>query len=439
MQRIILLSIFLSTAIFPQIALASHGQTNPLIVDLKKDVQIQTPSGMGVSVAVADLGEDGVPELIVANGLGQEPRVRVLRQDGTEIGSFLAYAPTLGVGIHVVTCDLNGDGKPEIITAPERGGGPQVRVFDHLGKTIGVGTFVYDQTFRGGVNLVCGDVLGDARDELITLPEAGGGPHVRVWNLEKESLALTTEFFAFDATDRHGLTGTIFDHQLIVSQQHTHTPIIRTFSLTQSSTKRMDEQSFSVEATGISSMVIHNHHLLASTTSNATLVDLTAHTTKKISDTIASVVLVSADLNTDGEPELIQAQARPSFDNQDKTRILVDLSQQRLYAYTDGILENSFLISSGKNNATPIGNHSILAKIPKVRYRWVYGPGDPRNYDLGLVPYNLRFKEHLYIHYAYWHNNFGHPMSRGCVNVSLTNIKWLYDWATPGMAVDIVK
>src|SRR3989338_7553457 len=45
----------------------------------------------GISLAVGDLGADGIPELIVANGVALEPRVAVLRQDGTEIGGFLAY------------------------------------------------------------------------------------------------------------------------------------------------------------------------------------------------------------------------------------------------------------------------------------------------------------------------------------------------------------
>ena len=116
---------------------------------------------------------------------------------------------------------------------------------------------------------------------------------------------------------------------------------------------------------------------------------------------------------------------------------MVDLSEQRLYAYNDGVLENSFLISSGINNLTPLGKHAILAKIYEVDYRWSYGVNDPRNYDLGVVPYNLRFFPHIYLHYAYWHNNFGHVMSHGCVNVSLTNMKWLYNWAEKGDEVNV--
>ena len=145
----------------------------------------------GFSLASGDLGTDGTPEFVIGNGVGQEPRVFAFRQDGTQIGSFLAYAPTLGTGVNVVVCDLNNDGINEIITAPQRGGGPHVRVFNNYGIAQSNGTFVYTEDFRGGVNLACGDVSGDQQDEPMTFPGAGGGPHVRIWNLVNGSLQLS--------------------------------------------------------------------------------------------------------------------------------------------------------------------------------------------------------------------------------------------------------
>ncbi|MDF1497521.1 MAG: L,D-transpeptidase [Patescibacteria group bacterium] len=116
--------------------------------------------------------------------------------------------------------------------------------------------------------------------------------------------------------------------------------------------------------------------------------------------------------------------------------ITVDLKQQRLRAYENGRLVNTFLISSGKYGFwTRKGLHSVLLKAPVVRYAWTYAPGSPDNYDLGNVPYNLRIYPHTYIHYAYWHNNFGRPMSHGCVNVNLSNIQWIYRWADEGVPV----
>ncbi len=116
----------------------------------------------------------------------------------------------------------------------------------------------------------------------------------------------------------------------------------------------------------------------------------------------------------------------------------VSLSEQRLRAYENGKLVNTFLISSGNRRfPTPKGEFSVLAKLPVVRYQWTYAANSPDNYDLGNVPYNLRVMPHKYIHYAYWHNNFGHVMSHGCINVNLANIKWVYRWADEGVPVSI--
>jgi L,D-transpeptidase catalytic domain len=116
--------------------------------------------------------------------------------------------------------------------------------------------------------------------------------------------------------------------------------------------------------------------------------------------------------------------------------ITISLKDQRIRAYENGRLTNTFLISSGKYGYwTRRGLHSVLLKAPVVHYAWTYSKDNPDNYDLGLVPYNLRIYPHTYIHYAYWHNSFGRPMSHGCVNVNLSNIKWVYRWADEGVPV----
>jgi len=59
------------------------------------------------------------------------------------------------------------------------------------------------------------------------------------------------------------------------------------------------------------------------------------------------------------------------------------------------------------------------------------GPG----YDLANVPWTMFFYAGYAIHGTYWHNNFGHPMSHGCVNMTTTEAKWLYEWAPKGTLV----
>lgn len=138
------------------------------------------------------------------------------------------------------------------------------------------------------------------------------------------------------------------------------------------------------------------------------------------------------------EPKKDQSPEAPEDKRDFKKYIHVSIKEQRLRAYENGRLVNTFLISSGRwGYYTPRGDFSVLKKVPVVRYQWSYGKNHPDNYDLGNVPYNLRIMPHIYIHYAYWHNNFGKPMSRGCINVNLKDSKWIYRWADEEVPVFI--
>ncbi len=114
-------------------------------------------------------------------------------------------------------------------------------------------------------------------------------------------------------------------------------------------------------------------------------------------------------------------------------RIEVDLSEQRLRYYGDGKLIDSFPISSGtRKHPSPVGTFAVKSKIPVKRY---VGPG----YDLPNTKWNLNFFAGYYIHGAYWHNNFGTPMSHGCINVSYRDMSQLYAFADTGTRVTIQR
>lgn len=426
------LFLLVSTFLLPGTTVHAEQGTNVSIQSLTGNTTLVLPDTndvAGVSLVVADLGSDGKAEILVGSGMGSEPRVRVLRQDGSEIGSFLAYANTLGVGIHVTACDLTGDGFNEVIVSPQRGGGPHIRIFDRYGVAIDDGGFfAYAETMRDGVNLACGDLLGDARAEFVTLPAPGGGPHVRIWSWNNGA-QLVENFFAYHASDRSGVIGVIDEKKLFLSQQFTSTPTIKEIVI-HNSIETQNEQQVTIDGLGVQSLAVIHNELLLSTSSTSTLYNLTSHTT--------STLPVTHAVLSKNDNQLFYTSGRLLFTSDTESkRIDVDVSEQRLYAFEQGILRNSFLISSGKYNTTPLGDHTVLAKIPLVHYAWNYGPGNPNNYDLGWIPYNLRFSPHIYIHYAPWHNNFGQPMSRGCVNVNLSNVQWVYEWAEEGIPVRV--
>ncbi len=91
--------------------------------------------------------------------------------------------------------------------------------------------------------------------------------------------------------------------------------------------------------------------------------------------------------------------------------IEIVLSEQQLNAWQDGSIVMSTPISSGtRRTPTPRGTFKIYTKYARTRMR---GPG----YDLPNVPYVMYFKGSYGLHGTYWHNNFGRPMSHGCVNL----------------------
>lgn len=111
--------------------------------------------------------------------------------------------------------------------------------------------------------------------------------------------------------------------------------------------------------------------------------------------------------------------------------IEVILGQQRLLAHQGSQVVMNTLISSGTAiHPTVRGFFRIYVKYAYTR---MVGPG----YNLPNVPSTMYFYGGYAIHGAYWHNNFGHPMSHGCVNMRLGDAAWLFNWASVGTRVYI--
>jgi LysM repeat protein len=112
-------------------------------------------------------------------------------------------------------------------------------------------------------------------------------------------------------------------------------------------------------------------------------------------------------------------------------RFLVVLSQQRLYAYEDNTMVRTTLISSGMPAfPTVTGTFYIYLRYTSAT---MIGPG----YNLPNVPYVMYFYQSYGLHGTYWHHNFGHPMSHGCVNMPTSEAEWAYNWSTYGTPVII--
>lgn len=116
--------------------------------------------------------------------------------------------------------------------------------------------------------------------------------------------------------------------------------------------------------------------------------------------------------------------------------IKVDIATQTLTYYFDNVELESFLISGGVSSMpTPLGQFAVLDKVPSK----IYG-GTGFDFYYPDTKWNLHFTTdywRYYIHGAYWHDNFGHPMSHGCVNVHYLQMERLYKFSEIGTRVEI--
>lgn len=124
-------------------------------------------------------------------------------------------------------------------------------------------------------------------------------------------------------------------------------------------------------------------------------------------------------------------------DTTSKKVIYVDLTNQRLYAYEGNNLVYNFLVSTGKWGPTPTGTFNIWGKF---RFTKMSGGSALLHtyYYLPNVPYVMFFSgdgvaasRGFSLHGTYWHDNFGHPMSHGCVNMKTPEAGIIYNWSTP--------
>ena len=121
-------------------------------------------------------------------------------------------------------------------------------------------------------------------------------------------------------------------------------------------------------------------------------------------------------------------------------RVEVSLKDQKLYAYESNTLVYAARCATGAaftvtgigfvNFGTPLGEHTVVRKRPARHMHGFAGRADA--YDLPGVPFCTYFTEAgVAVHGTYWHNDFGHPRSHGCVNVLADDAKWVYRWSLP--------
>jgi hypothetical protein len=156
----------------------------------------------GINVSLGDVNGDSKSEIFTAPRVGGGPQIRIFKNDGTPLGYIWPFHPDSRTGINIDTGDVNGDGKDEIAVAQSQGGHAWVKVYrnnkthDILGEWNAFGEAKY------GASVALGDVDGDGKDEVIAGVGPGGGPQVRIFEIDGRPIS---QFFAFHENYRGGL------------------------------------------------------------------------------------------------------------------------------------------------------------------------------------------------------------------------------------------
>ncbi|GJM41418.1 MAG: hypothetical protein DHS20C20_17000 [Ardenticatenaceae bacterium] len=130
-----------------------------------------------------------------------------------------------------------------------------------------------------------------------------------------------------------------------------------------------------------------------------------------------------------------QDAVRPFGVDANERWIDVNLTTQTLRAYEGDNVVFSTLISSGTwEFPTVTGQFRIW-----LEYESQTMDGRLLGYDYYLenVPYVMYFYQDYALHGTFWHNNFGTPMSHGCVNLETNDAAWIYNFATIGTLVNV--
>jgi len=162
----------------------------------------------GVRVAVADFGNDGVPDIILGTGPGVTNEVRVVNSQTGQIIFDNSPFGTFTGGVYVTTGAVTGNHRPDLIVTPDQGGGPRVVIFNNDFSPLVSYYGIQNPAFRGGARAAAGDINGDGYDDVVVSAGFQGGPVITIWDgqslAKTQFVELVGAFYAYPDVLRNG-------------------------------------------------------------------------------------------------------------------------------------------------------------------------------------------------------------------------------------------
>ncbi|MCX6739735.1 MAG: L,D-transpeptidase family protein [Candidatus Parcubacteria bacterium] len=415
----------------------------------------ETSQVQGVNVGSGDVNGDGLNEIVVATGLNEKPLIRIFNNKAELINEFQAYADNFKKGLTIFVAKLYPNLPAVIITAPNEGGGPHIRIFNGQGIMI-TEFFAFDSAVYSGVNVSAGDLNRDGQLEIIAGSGYQSEPKIQIFDNYGH---LIREFLVYDKKVKSGVTVLASDvnndgqSEIITSPYMDAAAEIKTYTAEGILLNKFNAYPTDyMGGVNLTSGDIDNDKnseiIIGPGFGLDSQIKFFAPDGKiKLNPNVIAfpgfnggVSVSSSDFDNDGQIELISGMQTISPINKYEAykNIEIDISKQRIYAYFKGKKIMDFIISTGKNGfPTPVGKFKVMTKVPKTTMARNYGPDNPNNYNLPNVPSVMYFYRDYAIHGAYWHWRFGTRVSHGCVNLKLPDAKMMYNWAIIGTPVNI--
>lgn len=471
MRRIFFLSSFFFAAV-PFLASATPVRTPQLqIIDMdsrkvENTITVEADgTDVGLKPLVADIDNDGSPEIIVFESTGSQvkPLVRIYDRHGVQKKIYPLFVPeNSGTEISAAVGNVDSDSSPEILVSFPQSNSSVVYVFDSTFKYNDPKhpSFVAFPSIAAGVRVTTGNVTGDARQEVIVGTGAGVKAHVGLFDQNGKQYG--TDIIPFADEDTEGVT-----LATVASKGNTYADVaiglasgaqtwFKVYTIDSAFTYpvRTEQRVWSREwKSGVnlaSADFLHdgNQELAIAPLSDQQTQLEFYHPDGSKENSISPLYgfeeafrggaeFAFGQLDSDLPLELVIA-PRVQVQRGDLSKgtkyIETDLSEQVTTAWENGYIVEQFLISSGAGKRpTPTGETKVFYKKAIIDYN---GAAFNETYDFPNTPWNTEFREGGYFfHTAYWHHNFGHPMSHGCINMKEPDAHFIYDWADIGTTV----
>lgn len=407
------------------------------------------------SMAIIDLGGDGVNEIVIGAPFGKKPEVKIYREDGSLVNSFLVYDEKFLGGVMVGAGDFDGDLKGEVLVAPASGMAAEIKIFDGYGQPeISQSFFAFDKEIKVGANVAAGDVDGDGRDEIIVGSGSGQEAEVKVFNNLGVALLDIRPTGISKWSGVRVASGDLFGDgatEIVIAPGLGSLPEVQTFKsdgkflgkflvYDKSFRGGVNLSTGDIDLDGKEEIVAGAGFTGGPHVRIFSGEGMLLNHFFPFDKNLRSGVLVGVGKLADGENKIVAMPNKtgPSGRQDLYKYIEIDISEQKLKIFENGFNLGEYVVSTGTlKMPTPLGSFKIMSKS-EVAYS--------NAYSLYMPHFMLFTKSGAGIHgLPYWKsgdkfiyegvNHLGKRVSHGCVRLALDAADRVFDWADKNTSV----